>query len=83
MSTVHPFSDAPAGHGFGFVLWPGTASAAGPIIPGPWHPPVDYTCNCITPDNPDLPPVAPAPVPASAGLLIAAVAAFAIIRRRA
>ena len=100
-------SDTPAGHGFGFVLWPNTPAPAqltaaelaqgniknpdiahphwpaGPLIPGPWHPPVDYPCNCITPDSPDMPPVAPVPVPASAGLLIAAVAAFAISRRRA
>ena len=54
---------------------------AGPLIPGPWHPPVDYPCNCITPDSPHMPPVAPVPVPASAGLLIAAVAVLFIIRR--
>lgn len=66
-------------------LSPGAPFTAGPLIPGPWWPPVDYPCNCITtpPLNPPLPPVAPVPLPASAALLIAAVAAFAIIRRRA
>lgn len=54
---------------------------AGPLIPGPWWPPVDYPCRCITPDSPDMPPIAPVPVPASAGLLIAAVAVLFIIRR--
>ena len=53
---------------------------AGPLIPGPWFPPVDYPCRCITPDGPDMPPVAPVPLPASAGLLLAAVAALFITR---
>ena len=101
--------DAPAGHGFGFVLWPDTGPPASPQItaaslagptPGPpvWHPSTpsqpwwpsepnwpDYPCNCITepPLNPPLPEPAPVALPASASLLIAAVAAFAIIRRRA
>lgn len=89
-----PPLDTPAGHGFGFVLWPDTAPAAsqitaaslagpipgpapftaGPLIPGPWHPPVDYPCNCITPD---FPPVAPVPVMADAAvMLMTALAAF-------
>lgn len=47
---------------------------AGPLIPGPWHPPVDYPCNCITPD---FPPVAPVPVMADAAvMLMTALAAF-------
>ena len=53
---------------------------AGPLIPGPWWPPVDYPCQCITPDGPDMPPVAPIPIPASAGLLIAAVAVLMLWR---
>lgn len=94
-------ADAPAGHGFGFVLWPDTDPAApqitaaslagpipgapftaGPLIPGPWYPPVDYPCNCITtpPVNPPLPEPAPVPLPASAGLLLVAVAALALWR---
>lgn len=58
----------------------GTPFASGPLIPGPWFPPVDYPCRCITPDGPDMPPVAPVPLPASAGLLLAAVAALFIMR---
>ncbi len=58
----------------------GTPLASGPLIPGPWFPPVDYPCRCITPDGPDMPPVAPVPLPASAGLLLAAVAALFITR---
>ena len=81
---------APAGHGFGFVLWPDTPApvaqltaaelagpipgpapfTAGPLIPGPWYPPVDYPCNCITPDSPDMPPVAPVPVMADAAVML-------------
>lgn len=56
---------------------------ATPLIPGepePWFP----CCIIETPTFPaPLPPVAPVPVPASAGLLIAAVAVLFIIRRRA
>ncbi len=53
--------------------------AATPTLPGepePWTP----CCIDTTPFEP-LPPVAPVPVPASASLLIAAVAAFALLRR--
>lgn len=95
---------SPAGHGFGFVLWPDTAPAApqitaaslagpipgpapftaGPLIPGPWWPPVDYPCNCITvpPVNPPLPEPAPVPLPASSICLLAGLAALALLRRR-
>ncbi|WP_103171571.1 hypothetical protein [Paracoccus sp. SY] len=53
---------------------------AGPLIPGPWHPPVDYPCNCITPD---FPPVAPVPVMADAAvMLMTALAAFWLWRRK-
>ena len=54
---------------------------AGPLIPGPWHPPVDYPCNCITPDSPDMPPVAPVPLEASGLFLLTGLAVFFIIRR--
>lgn len=63
---------------------PGPAPfTAGPLIPGPWHPPVDYPCQCVThpPVNPPLPEPAPVPPPASAGLLLAGMAALFIIRR--
>ena len=55
---------------------------AGPLIPGPWHPPVDYPCNCITPDNPELPPVAPVPLEASGLFLLTGVAALWLWRRK-
>ena len=57
---------------------------AGPLIPGPWHPPVDYPCNCITvpPVNPPLPEPSPVPLPASAGLLLVAVAMLMMWRRK-
>lgn len=73
------------------------ASLAGPT-PGPavWHPVTpsqpwwpsephpEWPCwTCQPPFNPPLPEPAPVPLPASAGLLLVAVAAFAIIRRRA
>ena len=64
---------------------PGPAPfTAGPLIPGPWHPPVDYPCNCIThpPSNPQMPEPSPVPLPASAGLLLVAVAALALWRRK-
>lgn len=93
-------ADTPAGHGFGFVLYPDTAApaqltaaelagtipgpfTAGPLIPGPWPSEPEWPCCVIREPDTPLPPVAPVPVPASASLLIAAVAAFAIIRRRA
>ncbi|MGN7867756.1 hypothetical protein [Paracoccus sp. 22332] len=86
------------GHGFGFVLWPatpaqpttaelagpiaGTSFTAGPLIPGPWHPPVDYPCQCVTHPlvNPPLPE--PVPLPASAGLLLVAVVGLFILKSR-
>lgn len=91
--------DSPTGYAWGTVLWPvdhaapgGQVAAslagpvasftAGPLIPGPWWPPVDYPCRCIT-QPPDVPPVAPVPVPAAAPLLLAAVVAMALLRRRA
>lgn len=59
---------------------------AGPLIPGSWHPPVDYPCQCVTPDFPPVAPVpleaSAVPLPASAGLLIAAVVGLFIIRRK-
>lgn len=55
---------------------------AGPLIPGPWPSGPEWPCCIETGPFEPLPPVAPVPVPASASLLIAAVAAFAIIRRR-
>lgn len=68
------------------------APAAGPIYgslrPSPWWPvdplPPIYPCNCITvpPTQPELPPVAPVPVPATAGLLLLAIAALFIARRK-
>lgn len=61
----------------------GTSFSAGPLIPGPWPPEPEWPCCVIREPDTPLPPVAPVPVPASASLLIAAVAAFAIIRRRA
>ena len=55
---------------------------AGPLIPGPWPSEPEWPCCVIREPDTPLPPVAPVPLPASASLLIAAVAAFAIIRRR-
>ena len=61
---------------------PGPAPfTAGPLIPGPWHPPVDYPCNCITPDSPDMPPVAPVPLEASGLFLLTGLAALWLWRR--
>ena len=51
---------------------------AGPLVPGPWWPPVDYPCRCITPDAPELPPMAPVPVAASGLMLAVAVAALSL-----
>ena len=56
--------------------------SAGPLIPGPWPSEPEWPCCVIREPDAPLPPVAPIPTPASASLLIAAVAAFAIIRRR-
>lgn len=64
-------------------LNPGAPFTAGPLIPGPWPSDPEWPCCVIREPDTPLPPVAPVPLPASAGLLIAAVAAFAIIRRRA
>lgn len=97
--------DAPAGHGFGFVLWLDTAPAAPQITaaslagptPGPavWHPSTpsqpwwpsepnqpEWPCCIIIGPEPELPPIAPVPLPASAGLLLVAVAALALWRRK-
>lgn len=60
----------------------GTSFSAGPIIPGPWYPPVDYPCNCITPDSPDLPPVAPVPLEASGLFLLTGLAVLWLWRRK-
>lgn len=69
------------------------ASLAGPTpAPAVWHPVTptqpwwpapgpSYPCHCIVPPVDPLPPVAPVPIPASAGLLIAAVAVLALWRR--
>lgn len=62
----------------------GTSTGITPTLP--WWP-IDtggpsYPCRCIT-VPPEVPPVAPVPLPASAGLLIAAVAGLMIVRGRA
>ena len=90
--------DDPTGYAWGTVLLPatpaqpttaelagpiaGTSFPAGPLIPGPWPSEPEWPCCAIREPADPLPPVAPVPVPASASLLIAAVAAFAIIRRK-
>lgn len=52
------------------------------IFPWPSVPPVPtYPCRCIT-TPPDLPPVAPVPVPASAGLLLLGLCIIASFKRR-
>lgn len=90
-----PFGHIPA-TGYAWGTWipasPATLTAAdladpftaGPLIPGPWWPPVDYPCNCIThpPVNPPLPEPAPVPLPASSICLLAGLAALALLRRR-
>ena len=56
---------------------------AGPLIPGPWPSEPEWPCCVIREPDTPLPQPAPVPLEASAPFLIAAVAAFAIIRRRA
>lgn len=49
----------------------------------PWHPGPSYPCHCVEvpPINPPIDP-APVPIPASAGLLLLGIAAFAMLRKR-
>lgn len=96
--TIDPYAHVPdSGYSWGTWLPADApqitaASLAGPVAgphwpvtpTQPWWPSEpEWPCCIIDRPFEPLPPVAPVPVPATAGLLIAAVAVFAIIRRRA
>lgn len=93
LAKVDPFGHIPAS-GYAWGTWipadaaPQIATPSTPVhqtastiaIPPYWPPQPTYPCRCIVPPV-DVPPVAPVPAPASAGLLIGAVAVLFIIRR--
>ena len=74
IAKYDPFAHVP-GYVWGTVL---PASSQTVPAPQPWFP-----CCIETGPYEPLPPVASVPVPASAGLLIAAVVGLALLRRRA
>ena len=74
-----------------------TAASLAGQTPGPiavpWHPATptppwwpapgpEDPCQCITPDSPELPPIAPVPVSASGLMLVTAIVALVVLRGR-
>ena len=82
---LNPWDHMPAA-GYAWGTWIPAADTAAPQVtaaslagqaPGP-----DYPCQCITPDGPELPPIAPVPVSASGLMLVTAIVALVVLRGR-